>query len=123
MRARPITRSGSVWWRRYVNKPGAPAYYFPPTPSSSCLFQAYAKAHGSYHAISGGHISEAMLDLTGAPTETIWMDHPDFDSEVTWARLLSFVHEGFPIGCASAFGCVCVLRERRAAMQALVAKA
>ena len=68
--------------------------------------QAYAKAHGSYHAISGGHVREAMLDLTGAPTETIWMDHPEFDSEVTWARLLSFAQEGFPMGCASDSGYV-----------------
>lgn len=47
-----------------------------------------------------------MLDLTGAPTETIWMDHPNFDSEITWARLLSFKQEGFPMGCASAYGYV-----------------
>jgi hypothetical protein len=33
--------------------------------------KAYAKAHGSYHAISGGYISEGLLDLTGCPTETI----------------------------------------------------
>ncbi|KAJ1488535.1 hypothetical protein T484DRAFT_1616299, partial [Baffinella frigidus] len=30
--------------------------------------KAYAKLHGSYHSISGGHVAEAMLDLTGLPS-------------------------------------------------------
>jgi hypothetical protein len=33
--------------------------------------KVYAKAHGSYKAISGGEIKEAFLDLTGAPVYTI----------------------------------------------------
>lgn len=48
------------------------------------LEKAYAKAHGSYFAISGGYISEAFLDLTGLPTETINFNHSEFDSERTW---------------------------------------
>ena len=39
----------------------------PPLPHISG--QAYAKAHGSYQSISGGWVAEALLDLTGAPTE------------------------------------------------------
>jgi hypothetical protein len=44
-----------------------------------CLAEkAYAKAHGSYRAISGGEIAEALLDLTGAPTATVSFDAPGF---------------------------------------------
>ncbi|CAJ1327846.1 unnamed protein product, partial [Effrenium voratum] len=38
------------------------------------LEKAYAKAHGSYRAISGGSVAEALSDLTGAPCETIDLD-------------------------------------------------
>ena len=61
------------------------------------LEKAYSKAHGSYHAISGGWISEAMLDLTGAPTEKISFSNPQFDSENMWIRLLSFKSSSFPM--------------------------
>ena len=55
----------------------------------------YAKAHGSYHAISGGWISEGLLDLTGCPTETIELDAPEgFDSERAWLRMLSYATAG-----------------------------
>jgi len=63
--------------------------------------KAYAKAHSSYQAISGGFVSEAMFDLTGFPTEVISFDDSAFDSEVTWARLLSFSKANFPMGCAT----------------------
>ena len=33
--------------------------------------KAYAKVHGSYDSLSGGFISEALYDLSGAPTERI----------------------------------------------------
>ena len=61
--------------------------------------KAYAKAHGSYHAISGGWISEGLLDLTGCPTETIELDAAEgFDSEQAWLRMLSYAAAGFPMG-------------------------
>ncbi|KAG5176993.1 hypothetical protein JKP88DRAFT_334256 [Tribonema minus] len=63
--------------------------------------KAYAKAHGSYHAISGGHVREAFTALTGAPTETLLLDGPNFNSEDAWLRLLSFAHARFPMGCAT----------------------
>ena len=61
--------------------------------------KAYAKAHGSYRAISGGWIAEGLFDLTGYPTETIWMEDRNFDSETTWGRLLSFVDQGTRYTC------------------------
>lgn len=39
----------------------------------SLVEKAYAKAHGCYHAISGGWVAEALFDLTGCPTETLWL--------------------------------------------------
>ncbi|KAK3279928.1 hypothetical protein CYMTET_12209 [Cymbomonas tetramitiformis] len=68
-----------------------------------CLLEkAYAKAHGSYRAISGGEIAEALLDLTGAPTFTLSFDDPGFDMGLLWARLLHFRAQGYPMGCATA---------------------
>jgi len=66
------------------------------------LEKAYAKAHGSYRAISGGEIAEALLDLTGCPTESIDFDEPGFDPQELWERLLDFKAKGFPMGCATA---------------------
>ncbi|OUS47049.1 hypothetical protein BE221DRAFT_72852 [Ostreococcus tauri] len=65
--------------------------------------KAYAKAHGSYSAISGGYVSEGLHDLTGSATEQIDFHANDFDSEECWARLMSFSAAGFPLGCATSF--------------------
>jgi len=66
------------------------------------LEKAYAKAHGSYRAISGGEIAEALLDLTGCPTESIDFDEPGFNPQELWQRLMDFKAQGFPMGCATA---------------------
>lgn len=66
------------------------------------LEKAYAKAHGSYKAISGGEIAEALLDLTGFPTESVDFDAPGFSPQDLWSRLVSFKQQGFPMGCATA---------------------
>jgi hypothetical protein len=67
------------------------------------LEKAYAKAHGSYHSIHGGLISEALLDLTGAPTEKISFSSPSFDSENLFIRLLSFKSCSFPMGISNCY--------------------
>jgi len=66
------------------------------------LEKAYAKAHGSYQAISGGQIAEALLALTGAPSFTIDFSDPAFDMRLLWSRLVYFARCGFPMGCATA---------------------
>ena len=67
-----------------------------------CLLEkAYAKAHGSFNAISGGEIAEALLDLTGAPTYTISFDHAGFSVERLWSLLLRCKAEQLPMGCAT----------------------
>ena len=64
--------------------------------------KAYAKAHSSYSAISGGFVSEAMFDLTSLPVEVIEISSmTSFDSELTWARLFSFCSLKFPTACST----------------------
>eukprot|EP00899_Mesostigma_viride_P008719 jgi/Mesvir1/17849/Mv12933-RA.1 len=65
------------------------------------LEKAYAKAHGSYRAIVGGEVAEALLDLTGAPVFTVEMDHPGFTLDALWAQLVYFKSQKFPMGCAT----------------------
>eukprot|EP00438_Fugacium_kawagutii_P000175 Skav214253 [mRNA] locus=scaffold2045:400783:407890:- [translate_table: standard] len=62
---------------------------------------AYAKAHGAYRFISGGETSEALLELTGAPTEVVNFQGPSFDPDLFWARLVSLLQAGCPIGCGT----------------------
>ncbi|CAK9059424.1 unnamed protein product [Durusdinium trenchii] len=67
----------------------------------SFIEKAYAKAHGAYRFISGGETSEALLELTGAPTEVVNFQDPTFDPELFWARLVSLLQVGCPIGCGT----------------------
>ena len=62
---------------------------------------AYAKMHGSYKAISGGHVAEAFLDLTGAPTIVYNFDHHDFNPLKFWSELMTFRKKRLPMGCGT----------------------
>ena len=69
----------------------------------SIVEKAYAKAHGSYAAISGGYVAEGLHDLSGAATEMIGFRTCGLDSEELWVKLVSFADVGFPLGCATSF--------------------
>jgi calpain-15 len=80
----PAFAAGNVSWPAIVEK-------------------AYAKVHSSYARLSGGFISEAFYDLTGAPIERIYF-RKEFDVDQLFARLLSFVSAGFLMGIATSAG-------------------
>ena len=63
--------------------------------------KAYAKMHGCYKAISGGHVAEAFLDLTGAPTAVYNFDHHDFNPRKFWGELLAYRRKRLPMGCGT----------------------
>ena len=65
------------------------------------LEKAYAKSHGCYRAISGGHIAEAFLDLTGSPTLVFNFDSVKFHAKSFWYKLLSFRRQRLPMGCGT----------------------
>ena len=50
------------------------------------LEKAYAKAHGCYHAISGGQVAEALVELSGDPAEAIEFDDQGGFGARRWRR-------------------------------------
>jgi Calpain family cysteine protease len=72
--------------------------------------KAYCKVYGSYKAISGGHVAEAFLDLTGAPTLQIqWhqnnsaahLDSCVMEPRSLWSKLLQWRSQRLPMGCGT----------------------
>uniref|UniRef100_M8C6S9 Protein DEFECTIVE KERNEL 1 n=1 Tax=Aegilops tauschii TaxID=37682 RepID=M8C6S9_AEGTA len=74
----------------------------------SILEKAYAKLHGSYEALEGGLVQDALVDLTGGAGEEIDMRSPqaqiDLASGRLWSQLLHFNQEGFLLGAGSPSG-------------------
>lgn len=74
----------------------------------SLLEKAYAKLHGSYEALEGGLVQDALVDLTGGAGEEIDMRTAqaqiDLASGRLWSQLLRFKQEGFLLGCGSPSG-------------------
>jgi len=50
---------------------GATEYWVP------FIEKAYAKLHGSYEALNGGSLQQALVDLTGGIAEKIFLESPD----------------------------------------------
>lgn len=98
-RARGSFCSTNVIWPRKqaFARPGAKNQLWP------CLVEkAYAKLYGSFNATVGGQVSEALLDLTGCPTEKIMLQGSCIDHEMAWKRIKQAVDESLPVGCAAA---------------------
>lgn len=74
----------------------------------SLLEKAYAKLHGSFEALEGGVVQDALVDLTGGAGEEIDMTTPqaqlDLGSGKLWSQMLRFKEEGFLLGAGSPSG-------------------
>ncbi|KAL5708598.1 Calpain-type cysteine protease dek1 [Ranunculus cassubicifolius] len=91
--------------------PGKPAFATSRNKNEiwvSILEKAYAKLHGSYEALEGGLVQDALVDLTGGAGEEIDIRSADVQIDLAsgrlWSQLLRFKQEGFLLGAGSPSG-------------------
>jgi hypothetical protein len=68
------------------------------------MTKAYAKLHGSYAALDGGDVTDALVDLTGGAGRTIRLWEPagreEAESGALWRRLLRYQAYGYLVGAS-----------------------
>lgn len=105
--ASPVRASPPLWPARL----SAPRFPAPPCSRSSAPHphphpprpQAYAKLFGTYTAIEGGFVDEALVDITGGVGgDNIPLAGADLD--VLWRKLLTYSRAGYLLGAGSPAG-------------------
>uniref|UniRef100_A0A7S0FDJ7 Calpain catalytic domain-containing protein n=1 Tax=Pyrodinium bahamense TaxID=73915 RepID=A0A7S0FDJ7_9DINO len=72
------------------------------------LEKAYAKLHGSYDAIEGGHVSEGLVDLTGGIGDAVRLNDAKSRQAINdgslWAKIKGLSDDGHMLGSGSHAG-------------------
>lgn len=67
---------------------------------ASLVEKAYAKCYGSYAYICGGNVSEALVDLTGAPVQDVSLERRESRKNAFFKHLHESVEKNALVGCA-----------------------
>ena len=69
------------------------------------LEKAFAKKYACYEAIEGGHVDQALVDMTNGISSRYRMDKPDtkrkINSGVLWSTLMAYQKKGFLMGAGT----------------------
>ena len=63
------------------------------------LQKAYAKIYGSYDALCGGNVAEALSDITGGAVESMNIDGRGRSPEQVWDFIIQALDAGAVLGC------------------------